>query len=289
MRKMLFEPFDFTKWLIIGFNCFLASVHTYFSSGGNYSGGDVDLPYGAGIIGALENRFGDLAPVILGIMVVLLIAFTLVVITLMLAVIWLSCRGTFMFMDNVARDRAQVVAPWKQYAQQGWQLFYLVLALTGGFLLLVSFFAAVIFVLSNANILELDDPSLPEMLLFLGTVSGLCIAGGIAVFLVKTVAVPRMYIQKCGVLKALKDGWELVLIYPLEWIAFMFVNIGLWLISTALVLFFCLFTCCIAVFPVVNQVLMLPLYVFLLSYQLAFLAQFGSGWNVFESKPPVLS
>lgn len=38
MKRMLFEPFNFTKWLVIGFSCFLANLSSYFS--GNGGGGD---------------------------------------------------------------------------------------------------------------------------------------------------------------------------------------------------------------------------------------------------------
>ena len=47
----------------------------------------------------------------------------------MIVITWLSARGKFMFLDNVVRGQARVVAPWYEYRKEGnsffrWNLFW---------------------------------------------------------------------------------------------------------------------------------------------------------------------
>ncbi len=63
----------------------------------------------------------------------MLIAFALFLFSVFMVVItWLSARGKFMFLDNVVRGQARIVAPWYEYRKEGnsffwWNLFWLVI------------------------------------------------------------------------------------------------------------------------------------------------------------------
>lgn len=291
-RRMLFEPFDFKKWLIIGFSCFLANLATYTNSGGNFSSGGTDSSGASGesLMSVLEEAFGAFASAVLGIGLVLILLIVVLAIALSLAMLWVGCRGTFMFIDNIARNEAAVTAPWKKYARQGWQLFYLYLA--GAASLIAVIIAGIVpFVLMSETEGWSFDSELSSvaLILVISLFAILVITFSVLMILVKGIVIPRMYVQQYGVLPALRDGWNLFCEYPLEWIAYIFVSIGLAIASIVLVLTFCLFTCCIGVLPYINQVAMLPMYVFIQAYTLYFIAQFGPGWNAFKPLPPALT
>lgn len=239
---------------------------------------------------SMEDIFGELAAVVLGVGIVFLVVAVVLLIALVLAMVWVSCRGTFMFIDNIAHNQASIAAPWKRYSQQGWQLFYLYLVAVGGFIALLIGGTVFYVILAEADVLTFDsDISLAILIVVIGLLIAFVIAFSVLTILVKAIVIPRMYVQQCGVIPAMKDSWTLFCHYPLEWIAYILVSIGLAIASIVLVLTFCLFTCCIAALPYINQVVMLPMYVFLQAYSLFFVAQFGPEWNVFSPTPPTLS
>jgi hypothetical protein len=118
-KLALFTPFDVHKWFVIGFNAFLAGL--------------ADWNHGStGVRGRREMDFGEFLYFphrawawltshpgwFLGI--VFIAAFVLI---LSVVILWLSSRGTFMFLDNVVRNKAEIAAPWKKYARAGDSLF----------------------------------------------------------------------------------------------------------------------------------------------------------------------
>ncbi len=102
MMQMLFKPFDFAKWLIIGFASFLATL----GSGGG--GPRLNFPSGnrgdgnSGDFGALEEWISaHLAAVILIGAGAIVVGFAI-----FLVVNWLSSRGQFLFLHAIAESRA---------------------------------------------------------------------------------------------------------------------------------------------------------------------------------------
>src|SRR5262245_7761422 len=140
MKDVLFRPFDLTRWFIIGFCAFLATLGENGGAGGNYRnrqswgpnqpGRDSFNQWWDQVVSYVnDNRIWIIPLVLAG------IAFVVGVIVL---VIWLSSRGRFMFLDNVATNRAEVVRPWQQFRHSGNSLFLFRLGLAFiGFLLLV--------------------------------------------------------------------------------------------------------------------------------------------------------
>ncbi len=290
-RRILFEPFDFKKWLVIGFSCFLASLASYSSNGGNYSGSSSQESSGGGgdFMSSLESVFGDYAGLVLGLGIFMIIMLVLLLIALAIALLWVSCRGTFMFIDNVARNRAEIAAPWKAFSRQAWQLFYFYLTIGVVFICAMIGVGVVAGVLMATDVLVLDNLSPALLAAGVGAIAVPIITFAVLMFYFKHIVVSRMYLKKCGLLEAARDGWDLFCSYPLEWILYLLISIGLGIVNVLLVIVFCLFTCCIALFPYIHQVVMLPVFVFMQAYSLAFLAQFGTGWNAFPAAPPSLS
>ena len=113
-RRHLF-PFDFKRWLTLGFLAFLDQCGRGFGSqfpggpggtggGGNGNGG-ADVEAGLAWLAAHV--------VIVSIAAAVVLAF---VVALLAVTLWVNSRGVFMYLDNVATGRADVGRPWREHA-----------------------------------------------------------------------------------------------------------------------------------------------------------------------------
>ena len=110
---MLFRPFDFQKWVTLGFCAFLANLGIGSGGGGRFR---FDQSWFE------QNRqwlIDHYELIVLGVMC--FVIFVAIVSTL---VMWLSSRGQFLFVAGVARDQAAVRAPWSEFREQGSSLFW---------------------------------------------------------------------------------------------------------------------------------------------------------------------
>src|SRR5713101_176092 len=121
-KQMLFRPFDYSKWLVLGFCAWIA----HLGEGGgpnvpNFSG-QAGGPGGGGKEGFRElgNWIQANLPLIIGIA----LAIFLVALAIGLVFTWLSSRFKFIFVDNIIHDRAAVVAPWREFIREGNSLFW---------------------------------------------------------------------------------------------------------------------------------------------------------------------
>src|SRR5260370_12648171 len=128
MKKIFFRPFDFRKWLVIGFAAFLS---------GHFAGVGFNFPMrGFPSRGANQNmvspdweQWKPWLPIVIAVFVVLFSA-------LIIVLTWLKARGNFIFTDCIARNRAAIVGPWREYRREGNSYFL--------FLLLVAFGSMVV-------------------------------------------------------------------------------------------------------------------------------------------------
>src|SRR5262245_57301307 len=118
VKLVLFQPFDLTKWMVIGFTAFLAYLGQSGGFAPNFNfghrathgeNGDWREAVEHVRTYVAENLYW-LLPVIIAIFVVSL--------ALGVLVTWLSSRGRFMFLHCVALNRAEVRYPWNLYADQ---------------------------------------------------------------------------------------------------------------------------------------------------------------------------
>ncbi|HEY3660846.1 MAG TPA: hypothetical protein VGK91_06430 [Candidatus Udaeobacter sp.] len=108
MKKMLFQPFEFRKWLVIGFAAWLAN----FGAGGAGIG-DFNSPNNRREVAQKFNeRIGQIPQSALITGVCILICVVLLLIVLFA---WLRARGRFMFVDCVVRNCAAIAEPWKEF------------------------------------------------------------------------------------------------------------------------------------------------------------------------------
>ncbi|HUC84048.1 MAG TPA: hypothetical protein VL970_02565 [Candidatus Acidoferrales bacterium] len=217
----------------------------------------------------------------------------LLLIGLGLVILWLNSRGKFMFLHCVALDKAEVEAPWRQYAAQGNSLFWfrLVVSLIGMALCL----PLVIFLV--AGIIRMVMQGAPDMagvMTALGLFLGLVLVGVPLALIRKFTAdfvVPIMYLRGGTCTGAWGEFWRLLAKNPGLFTVYILFQIVLAIAIGFIVLAAVLVTCCIAgcflALPFIGTVLLLPVLIFKRSYSLFYLAQYGPEYDVFP-KPSAL-
>jgi hypothetical protein len=286
-RLALFTPFDLHKWFVIGFNAFLAGLADWSHGSGGSRGrgrlsfeGFLDFPRRAWAWLASHPGW------------FLAIAFIAIFVFIAGAVLlWLSSRGTFMFLDNVVRDKAEVAAPWRQYARAGNSLF--VWRLVFG-LIAFGLFAAfgIAFFATGASLYGrtgFDPFPIPWIALMAAVFLLLIVVVGYISLFLKDFVAPLMY--KNGVPATRGWGQFLALFsrHPFHFIAYGLLVFVLLIAFVIIVIVAGLVTCCIGwfllVIPYVGTVVTLPFWYALRAFSLEFLSQFGPDYALF---PPAV-
>lgn len=284
MKAALFQPFDLHKWFVVGFNAFLAGL--------------VDGPGGRG--GANSSSKGDFSFRELAYfpqtawqwltdhpgwfaLIVILSVFLLV---LLIVLTWLSSRGSFMFLDNVMHDRAEVIKPWKQYRRAGnslflWRLGFGIICffLFAGYMTI--FFSAAVNTYRNSYSGGVPVIFIVQMvLLFLVLV---LITGYISMFL-KDFVVPIMAKHDLSTTRAWGRFGTVFKQHPFHFLLYgliiFFITIGV----VIMVIIAGLLTCCIGIIlliiPYIGSVITLPISYTYRAYSLEYLAQFGPEYDL---------
>jgi hypothetical protein len=288
MKLALFRPFDLHKWFVIGFNAFLAGLaDSHNASGSGRSSRHqsfrefLDFPNRAWAW--MMAHPGWFVAIIFGAMVVIVIV---------IIVLWLSSRGKFMFLDNVVHNREEIAKPWKEFRREGDALF--LWRLVFGLVCLVVFgaFAVFFFVAGRQIYLAGFSHRVPvPFLIGMGLVLliMLLIIGYIAMFL-DSFVVPIMYKNRI----AATQGWSRLLTllgrYPLHFIFYGVLMIGLYILFVISVVIIGILTCCIGwaflVIPYIGTVVTLPVWYTFRAFSLEFLAQFGPEYVLFPPPEP---
>ncbi len=289
MKRALFKPINLHKWFVVGFSAFLAGlIQGYNGSGGSrWSGGRLsfreflDLPDKGWRW--LMNHPG---------WAVAILFLAAVVVVVVVVLIWLSSKGTFMFLDNVALDKAEIAKPWREYAKEANSLF--VWRLVFSFICLALFIALVVSFFTTAS--SLYDRSFGRIIpigFIIGmgfmTLVFLLVTGYISLFLKDFVA-PIMYKKRVSAVQ----GWGMFLAlfrnHPVQFLGYGIIVFLLMIAFIAAVIVAVIATCCIAglllVIPYIGTVVTLPVWYTLRAYSLEFLAQFGPEYAVFPPAEP---
>ncbi len=276
MKRILFQPFDLKKWLVIGFAAWLANL------GGGGGGGSFNYP---------DNRHEDAQkltetisqipqPVLItGICI--LVCFVLLLIVLFA---WLRARGRFIFVDCIVRNRAAIVEPWKEFRAEGNSFFL--------FSLLVVLALIAIVVIAGLVLIVPFIPRGAQAQPGVGFWIGLSLFVFFAVCLAfvwalaSQLMVPIMYRQRCPARLAFAQAVDLVASHPGPILLYV---LFLLLLAVAVVMISCAVacaTCCIAAIPYVGTVILLPIPVTLGAFSLLFLRQFGPDYDVWAGFMP---
>jgi len=274
-KKILFQPFDLKKWLVIGFAAWLASL----GAGG---GGNFNYPSKRDEVQKVNDAISQIPhPILVG-AIVLLVVLVLVLIVLCA---WLRARGGFMFVDCIVKNRGAVAEPWREFRREG-NSYFLFSLLVGFGLLLFAGLLSLPLVLPAIK----DDNFLRTHSVYLIS----AIAGWILVMillilawaLVTSFMVPIMYRQRCRAPKAFGIVFRLIAAYPGEILLYCLFLIVLALATAIVACVATCATCCIAAIPYIGTVILLPVFVLLRSFSLLFLRQFGPDYDVWATFMP---
>lgn len=286
MKKALFQPFDITKWINIGFTAFLAGLTDCNGGGGNGNTGTKFSEFDWDDFFSFPETAKEwlisnphwFSLIIAGLIFLIIVGIILT---------WVSSRGKFMFLFNVATNRDEIVKPWKEYRKEGnslfwWKFFY-------GWLIFGIFI--LFFAYSFGVFKHIHDGLIPTAAKFgfifgiILTFIGLVVVAGYISLFVNDFIVPIMYKKRISVI----SGWSEFLKLSVQNMGSFFVY-GLFIfilgIAVAIaVILFAVFTCCIGLLlimiPFVGAVILLPISYTFRAFSIEYLATFGDEYNVF--------
>lgn len=280
VERICFKPFDFSKWVGLGFCMFLAHL------------GEGGMNFPTQWVGEKQDFSGEIQSahawvrehmaVVIGVGLVLLA----LGLALGLLLTWLSSRGQFMVLLNTIRNRGDVQAPWRESRALANRLF--VFRFVAGVLSLVVVLIPIGLSVWHAwpsiQTETFDGRAVTAVL------GGCCVTGllviGLMAFhaVVKYFVVPVMWKLQVGPVQALLHFWnELLPGHTGSLVVFLLMLIPLQMGAGILVLFGVCLTCCLGALPVVSSILFLPVLLFFRCYALEFLAGFGPEWNLFTT------
>jgi len=281
MKIALFKPFNITKWFVMGFSAFLAGLldGNKGTSGFQWDGDDTSFKE---IVHFPDRAWEWLVSHpgwFLAISIIALLAIAIVIVLL-----WVSSRGKFMFLDNVVRDKAEIVKPWNKYKNEGDSLF--LWRLVFGLICFISFLLFIIFIAVKAVYLhETSDPAF-VLFLILGILLFfimILIVAYISIFL-DSFVVPIMYKKRIKVTKAWGDFLALFrkyFIYFILYGLFLFLLIilfGIFIVVAGLL------TCCVGfillVIPYIGTVITLPFWYLIRAFSVEYLTQFSDEYKL---------
>jgi hypothetical protein len=289
MKKALFQPFDIGKWFALGFTAFLA----HLLNGGGFPGNfrstysrnkTINLPDIVNLPERVINWI-HLHPFLIAVILMGVLVF----ICIILVFTWLSSRGTFMFLDNVAHDRALIVKPWREYKILGNSLFFWRI----GFGIVVGLLTLPFLILILILLRQFPHGHYPPfnilgiiaigLLWFLASV----IIGYISLF-THSFVIPIMYKYDLKILQAWPKFLPILKSHFLYFFLFgLFYLLLFIVIAIAAFITGCL-TCCIVflilLLPYINAVFLLPVSFTLRAFSLEFLAQWGTDYSVFPEE-----
>jgi hypothetical protein len=267
-KKILFQPFDLMKWLVIGFAAWLATMFSGFSFNYRRSFGNGDWDWKAYTHGPPFSMH-DVPPWVIP----LVIGGGLLGLAILVLLLWLNARGRFMFTDCIVRNRGAIAEPWREFHTEGNRYFV--------FQLIVTFCSMIIF--AGLGLLFVfgwywNNSILPVPVLILIAVAFFLVA--VVVGLIMKFMVPVMYRQRCPATDAFRAVWQLIAANPVAFILFGLFYLVLCVAAAMIGCLAACVTCCIAAFPYVGTVILLPVVMFLFTYPLCFIRQFGDSYDV---------
>ena len=278
-NKILFQPFDLKKWLVIGFAAFL-SGHLG-GVGFNFPSPFGDFQSHRATQDVIPAHLEQWKPWLVAAVVVLALLFFAFVI----ALTWLKARGHFIFTDCVVRNQAAIAGPWREYRKEGNSYFLFLLGVMFAILLLAGLILASAFGLGWLKQGAAETGSIASLVLIVFLFvfwASIVIFVSIATYFM----VPVMYRRRCRAIEAFRDV-TLLMIHNVGSF-FLFCLFGIVLILAMLMIgaIVTCATCCLAALPYIGTVILLPIFVCLHAFTLVFLRQFGLDYDVWTTVTP---
>lgn len=279
MREKLF-PFSFVGWITLGFVSLLESC----GSGGGTSG----MQNRVGSPGSIEDPTRAVESIFAWIAehMILFVTVLMVVMLLSLLFMWLRSRTIFVYIDDVASGRFDLVRPWNQHGAHADSFFILSLVVQGASFILI------VLILGLGGFFALwakahDWPlatillgALPIVFLF---VLALVVAGVVNMVLRDFVA-PLQISRNVGAREAGGVFLSMLAASPGLLIGYALLKFLVGIVVGIVVLIGSCLTCCIGALPLINQTLFQPIYYAERAWSLKLLAQMGE--DVFSAVMP---
>lgn len=285
MRARLFRPFRIGLWFTLGFAAWLSEIDQSIGSMLNTPLQFINFEEaGADLAGFLDRL-----PVIwLG----MGIAFAML---LLVVAYYISARGRFMLVHQLATGRIEVAAPWRENGAES--LSYFLWTLLLGFALLA--LAAVLLIVPAVALGVFSTADLGTLATTAGVTALvvfavlLLIAVSFGWFVLTSLILPMMWIGRCRFPEAWRMFWHALRSNPGVMLLFGLVLVALSMVYGLAVFAAGLLTCCCGFFllaiPYLGQVLMLPVYVFNQLFILEFLKGFGPEYDAFAARTPAMA
>jgi hypothetical protein len=315
MVGMLFYPFAISKWFVLGFSAWLAII--FNSQGGSGIGGTFyfkfssssHLPYVVSRSGSfLKDVFlGDVFFVgkvcnylkieqsVFWLIVFGTAASVLLVVVINLILVWVSSRFKFIFIDNIANNRAEIAKPWEQFKKRGnsafWWLFSFmlvsVLFMLIVFTIITSQFYPVILDYLRTNNFKMSNSSIIiSALTMVAFVLGMVILSFTYYFFNEFV-MPIMYKKDLLAKAAYREFLKLLKAAPLTFVKFWFLQIFANIVCGIAVILLIITTCGIVVIPLLIPylwaIVILPVLVFQRSQSMELMAAFGPEYSPYPA------
>lgn len=278
-RQRLF-PARLETWLTLGFVAFLDQC-------GRTSSGVPNIPAGGGGGGGGGGTSGDaLASSLLaraawppadwGWVLGVGAGVLLVVVLVVALVLWLNSRGVFLYLDCVARGRAEVTRPWREHAARADSYFLWSLGLALATLAVIGLLVGLAIPLVLA--LQRDGfrvGPVVGLVALAGGLVGLVVLASLLSLLLRDFVAPLQWRLglTCG--QALPVGLRLVGEQPLAFLVYVLVKLAFALLVGLLAVLAGCLTCCLGFLPVVSQTLLQPLFYFERAWSLLLLRRLG--------------
>ena len=204
---------------------------------------------------------------------------------------WLNSRGKFMLMDNVVRNKAEVKAPWGEWAAEANAFFVFRFAIQLGFGLVALMVVVGAGVLAwpaiSAN--SFNTMALAAVLLVVSFFLTFGIAFAVFILILQDFVVPIMFLRRMRPVEALAVFRnEMLPGNYLTIVLYYLIKIGLSIGAALLAMIATCLTCCMTAVPYIGAVILLPITVYFECYKLHFIEQFGPQWKVFPDSPETL-
>jgi hypothetical protein len=124
-RSYLFRPFDLGRWLTLAFTAWLVYLG---QSGGSAAGSDPEVQTQvreadfSGAVDRMVDSVGGIVPA--GVSVLLLMSLATVILLVMVALLWVSCRARFVWLENLTSGDPSIGAHWRRFGRLGDSFFF---------------------------------------------------------------------------------------------------------------------------------------------------------------------
>ncbi|MBA2242172.1 MAG: hypothetical protein H0W04_04700 [Chthoniobacterales bacterium] len=279
-KLILFQPFDVAKWFVIGFAAFLS--HLAGGGGGqgfNFNSKLMNGDWKWKLRSTTHEAFGS-ADTLPGWALPLIGIGVVVGIALVIVCLWIGARGKFIFTDCVVRNRGAIVEPWRSFKREG-NSYFLFSLLVAVIILAVAGLASLPLWLPLA--IRGEAPQGANLVMGISLLAIVLMLIMVGYYLISSFMIPVMYRRKCGAGEAFGASVAAIMAYPGPVILYVLFSVVLYVAFAMSACLLTCVTCCITAIPYLGTVILLPFYVFFLSYLLLFVRQFGPTYDAWAN------